>query len=175
MAIDITAATVEAQPIIEQLLQLYEYDASEFYGADLEADGRYHVMDPDDLWRPGYHVYLLSVDVHLAGFAFVARHASYLDGTETWLIDEFFVMRKYRRRGVGEHVACTLFDRFPGRWELGQLPENIPSQTFWRQVVGRYTKGQFREENVDTERWRGPIQSFISRESTIVVDPHLNA
>jgi hypothetical protein len=42
------------EPVVERLLQLYEYDASDTYGADLEADGRYHVMDLARLWHPGH-------------------------------------------------------------------------------------------------------------------------
>ncbi len=163
MGIDILTATPAARPVVERLLQLYEYDASEFYGADLAADGLYHVLDPAVLWSPGYHVFLITVDGHLAGFAFVTHHASYYDAGATWLIDEFFVMRKYRRRHIGERVAHIIFDRFRGRWEVGQLAANLPAQSFWRATIDRYTHGNFRETHVDTAEWLGPVQSFVSR------------
>ncbi len=150
------------EPVVERLLQLYEYDARDTYGADLEADGRYHVMDLARLWRPDYEMHLIAVDGHLAGFAFVARHASYLDGAPTWLMDEFFVLRKYRRRGVGGHVARVLFDGHPGRWELGQLEGNTTAQVFWRAAIGRYTGGDYREAHRATARWRGPMQTFVA-------------
>lgn len=150
------------EPVAERLLQLYEYDASDTYGADLEADGRYHVMDLARLWRPDYEVYLLTVDGHLAGFACVARHVSYLDDAPTWLMDEFFVLRKYRRRGVGGHVARALFDGHPGRWELGQLEGSTAAQAFWRATLGRYTSGTYHEVRLATARWRGPLQSFVA-------------
>lgn len=160
--IDIVVVTRESQPVIERLLQLYEYDASEFFEADVADDGLYHVMDAATLWHPDYHVFLITVAGNLAGFAFVTRHASYVVEGTTWLIDEFFVMRKHRRRGVGERAARTLFDRFPGRWEVGQLPANRPAQAFWRATIGRHTREDFRETHVDTDRWRGPVQSFDS-------------
>jgi predicted acetyltransferase len=150
------------EPVVERLLQLYEYDASDTYGADLEADGRYHVVDLARLWRPDYAVHLITVDGHLAGFAFVTRHASYLDGAPTWLMDEFFVLRKYRRRGVGGHVARTLFDGHPGRWELGQLEGNTAAQAFWRAAIGRYTGGGYQEARLATARWQGPVQTFVA-------------
>lgn len=130
MDVEVVAITPGSSPSVERLLQLYEYDASEFYGADVEADGLYHVLDPATLWRANYHVYLIAVDAHLAGFAFVSRHNSYVSAGETWLIDEFFIVRKYRRRGIGGQVARSLFDRFPGRWEIGQLAANLPAQAF---------------------------------------------
>ncbi len=148
--------------VVERLLQLYEYDASDTYGAELEADGRYHVMDLARLWHPDYEVHLITVASRLAGFAFVARHTSYLDGAPTWLIDEFFVLRKYRRRGVGSHIARALFDGHPGRWELGQLDGNTAAQAFWRATIGHYTGGDYQEAQLATARWQGPVQSFVA-------------
>jgi len=72
-------------------------------------------------------------------------------------------MRKDRRRGVGEHVARTVFDRFRGRWEVSELRENTAAQSFWRRVIGRYTGGNFRAVELDGPRWHGPAQAFESK------------
>lgn len=160
MQIEIIPAVPTHKPILERLLQLYEHDNSEFFGADLDPDGLYRVMDAESCFTPGWHVFVIEVDSKLAGFAIVTCHHSYCDEGETWLMDEFFVVRKYRRRGVGQHVAHALFDRFPGRWEISQWPTNLPSQAFWRSVVGRYTNGHFQETFHDTPRIRGLVQAF---------------
>jgi predicted acetyltransferase len=162
MRVDIVAATPESRPIVERLVQLYEHDSSEFVGSDVDPDGLYQLMGLDALWQPGYHVFLVTVYARLARFAFVTRHQSYLGQGETWLMDEFFVMRKYRRRGVGEYVARTLFARFPGRWEVAQVRASLGAQAFWRHVIGCYTHDHFQEADLDTSRWRGPAQSFVS-------------
>jgi predicted acetyltransferase len=158
----VIAASPRDRPIVERLAQLYQYDFSEVTGSDVDEDGRYRHMDGDAIWEPGWHVFLVRVGGRLAGFAFVTRHRSYLGDGETAYMDEFFVLRKYRRRGVGEHVARTLFDRFPGRWEVAELRQNAPAQAFWRRVIGRYTGGRFREVELDDARWRGPVQNFES-------------
>ena len=75
---------------------------------------------------------------------------------------EFFVMRRFRRHGVGEQAAGWLFDRFPGPWEVRQKKENQPATAFWRRAIGRYTDGRFDEEELDDERWRGPPQRFTT-------------
>jgi len=162
MHVEVITAMPEDKLVVERLLQLYEHDNSETIGSDVDPDGLYRLMDPDTIWRPGYHAFLVRVDGKLAGFAFVTRHQSYLGEGETYLVDEFFVMRKYRRQGVGEYVARTLFDRFPGRWEVSEVPLNLGGHAFWRRVIGRYTHGRFHEVHVDTSRWRGPVQSFES-------------
>jgi predicted acetyltransferase len=53
-------------------------------------------------------------------------------------------------------VACILFDRFPGAWEVTQLHENVPAQRFWRSVIAGYTDGNYTESITD----RRVIQTF---------------
>jgi predicted acetyltransferase len=75
-------------------------------------------------------------------------------------VAEFFVMRKYRRQGVGTVVATRLFDSFRGRWEVRELKTNLAAIAFWRRVIGAYTNGNYEETLIDDERWHGPVQSF---------------
>ena len=39
-------------------------------------------------------------------------------------MDQFFVLKKYRRHGVGQLLARSVFAALPGRWEVGQMPQN---------------------------------------------------
>jgi predicted acetyltransferase len=150
-------------------MQLYLYDFSEFDDEEAETDatGRFTGFDDqlDDYWRrPGYLPFLFRVGGRPAGFALVRR----LDrpGREpTWGMAEFFVMRRYRRRGAGRRAAVTLFDRLPGRWEVGQIRVNTAAIAFWRRVIGDYTGGRFSEQGADDPAWRGPVQIFRTRDA----------
>lgn len=79
-------------------------------------------------------------------------------------VAEFFVMRKFRRLGVGRACARRAFDRFPRCWEVREQRSNTPAIAFWRATISDYTSGRFHEEFVDDERWRGPVQSFDARD-----------
>ena len=79
-------------------------------------------------------------------------------------MDEFFVMRKYRRAGVGSEFAARLFDIFPGRWEVAQVAPNTEATLFWRSVIRAYTSGNFDERIENSDKWRGPVQTFDARE-----------
>jgi predicted acetyltransferase len=95
----------------------------------------------------------------------VARY-NYLTGQkDTWVMAEFFIMRKYRRQGIGEYVARQIFNQFPGAWQVGQIYENQSAIVFWRSVINRYSGGDFQEHELNNEIWHGPIQSFISPSS----------
>lgn len=162
MSVAVQHVSPDSRPVVERLLQLYEYDVSGLFGADVGEDGLYHVMDLDEIWQHPYRVFTIRMHDHLAGLALITRHPAYLGAGETWLMNEFFVMCKYRRQGVGERAARALFDRFPGRWEVAGLAENTVAQAFWREVIRRYTGGRFGGMTIDNERWRGPVQAFAS-------------
>jgi len=81
----------------------------------------------------------------------------------THSIGEFFILKKYRRQGVGRVVAHQVFDLFPGRWSVGQIENNCPAQAFWRKVISEYTHGDYQEIWQNDEEWKGPVQTFGAR------------
>jgi predicted acetyltransferase len=160
----------EDKPLLENLIQLYQYDFSEMSRGDpqhgnVKEDGRFYNIDLDAYYTQAeHHEYLVRVDGEIAGFVLVSPGRSFRDADESvWWIDEFFVMRKYRRLGVGEHVATTLFDRFPGTWQVAQMDVNTGAQAFWRSVIGNYTNDDYVELNFADDQWLGPVQYFTSR------------
>ena len=48
---------------------------------------------------------------------------------------EFFVMRKYRRRGIGRQAAADVFARFAGPWQVRQQRSNPAATAFWRRAI----------------------------------------
>jgi predicted acetyltransferase len=167
--ITIDTAKVEERPVLEALLQLYAYDFSEVLGIDVDGDGRFRVPSLDPYWTdPRCHPFVIRVAGQLAGFALV-QERSRLTGDEAVRdMAEMFVMRRYRRHGVGERAASHLFERFGGRWEVRQKAENQAATAFWRRVIDRYTGGRFEEELVDDARWRGPVQRFVVSCSSVL-------
>ena len=163
----------DEKDVLANLLQLYMYDFSEFAGGVARSDGRFHYHDDlDERWgKRWFHPFLLEVvdedprdsvtDLRPAGFAVVANASYSSDPAEgdQWLIDDFFVMRKYRRNGVGTMLARRMFDSFKGRWEVGEMRQNVAAQAFWRRVIGEYTQGRF-EDLESAPRWDGPLQRF---------------
>ena len=170
--IDVLEATATERSVIECLAQLYQYDFSEMSRGDpqhgnVANDGRFHNIDFDSYYAQEEHYeFLVRVEGELAGFVLVSPGRSFRDDTEdVWWIDEFFVMRKYRRLGVGEHVARTIFARLPGTWQVAEMDINTGAQAFWRGVIGRYTGAGIDEIWLDDERWLGPVQYFTAKGS----------
>lgn len=151
----------ERLPTLDALGQHYANDLSELLGLDVGEDGRFRGPALAAYFADARaHAFLIRVDTALAGFALVVER-SRLSGDESVRdVAEFFVLRKYRRRGVGERAARALFARFGGAWEVRQRTGNEPATAFWRRVIGRITGGRFEDEALDDARWRGPVQRF---------------
>ncbi len=60
-------------------------------------------------------------------------------------IAEFFIMKMYRRKGIGMKIAQQVFDLYKGKWLAHQLETNAPARKFWNRVIQDYTKGRFKE------------------------------
>lgn len=159
MHVEVIAARVEDKPVIANLLQLYLYDFSEFAGWAVNDHGLFHYPRLDHYWTESErHPFLIRVEGELAGFALVETDDE--DGKKVHHLAEFFVLRKFRRKGVGEAAARQLFDRLPGTWSVAQMDGNTAAKIFWRKVIDRYTGGTFTERHED-DRGR-TIQEFTT-------------
>lgn len=164
MQVTLIEGTIADKSVFRNLMQLYQYDVSEFNGQNPDSHGLFEYNYLDQYWtgsgrQEGRLPLLILVDGQVAGFILKHRY-SWLDEADLpHFVAEFFVMRKWRRQGVGRLAAAELFRRFPGRWEVAQEPDNKIAQRFWRQVIGECTGSQY-QERAGTEQWDGPIQRF---------------
>jgi predicted acetyltransferase len=161
MNIQLIEASIEHRHVLERLMQLYLYDFSEFEGFDIGPDGLYENEHINLYWTDSdRHAFLISAADRFAGFILVNSFVCLEENSGARSIAEFFVMRKYRRQGVGRVAARKIFDLMPGRWEVRQIHSNTVGQHFWRNVIGEYTAGKFTETVLNNEKWNGPVQSF---------------
>src|SRR6187402_2154268 len=122
---DITFRIAQWQdkPVLSRLLELYQYDLSEVWPQDLNLHGEYGFAVDRYLRNPRLRAYLFRVDSAYAGFGLVDPDVS-LPENEFWM-GQFFVMKRYRRLGVGTQAVHFIFDQFRGKWEVGQMPLNF--------------------------------------------------
>ena len=140
----------EDKPLLVRLLELYFYEFTRYDSEDISEYGYYGYSHIDDYWNEeGRFPYLIRVDGKIAGFALVCPYCRHVVGEDSRSIGEFFVMIKYRRKGVGQYAAKWVFDRHPGKWEVCYLPNNAPAEEFWTGVIGEYTRGRY--DTFDTE------------------------
>lgn len=156
--LEVRPATLADRLPIQRMLELYQHDLSDLWDQDLDLHGEYGYA-LDRYWRdPKCKAFAFLMAGKYAGFALVDNAVS-LPENELWM-GQFFVVKKYRRRGLGSVAAKRVFDQVRGRWEVGQMPMNLPAQAFWRRVIGEYRAGNFVEHALDDARWQGLLQCF---------------
>jgi predicted acetyltransferase len=156
--IEIVAVLPAEMSVLRNLFQFYEYDFSAIEAARVGDDGRFHHLE-----RASFeHSYFIKAKGSLAGFALVNRHAScVIDGEVVWWMEEFFIMRRYRRASLGRQAAHAVIERHPGTWELTETPNNHAATAFWRTVLTAYAYEEFEFE--DPKWGRRPLQRFSIR------------
>ncbi|CAM3258716.1 GNAT family N-acetyltransferase [Paenibacillus taichungensis] len=158
MKFEIIQANKECKEVLANLMQFYIYDFSEFIKCDVEEDGLYGAYPLEDYWIEKNHrfPYLIKQNNKYVGFVLVRLIET--AERDYYSIAEFFILKKYRREGIGKAVAARIFDLYKGQWEVYQIEGNKSAQIFWNKTIDEYTKGQFKERIENGRR----IQDFIS-------------
>ena len=84
MNIEIVQVEEEQREILAHLIELYEYDFSEFENSDVNAYGLYGYSYLDYYWtEKGRYAYFIKADGKLAGFAMVCGYCYVSKDRET--------------------------------------------------------------------------------------------
>ncbi len=159
-AFQVREATAADRLPLFRMLELYQHDLSDIWDQDLDVHGEYGYA-LDRYWQEANcHSFVALVNGLYAGFAFV-NGATKISASGHWM-DQFFVLKKYRRTGVGKEMALKVFSSLPGYWEVGQMKSNLLAQSFWKKVISEHTKGAYAEHTLSEGWWQGAVQSFGS-------------
>jgi predicted acetyltransferase len=161
--VEVRRAAAEEQTIMMNLLQLYAHDFSEFIDLQLQPDGRFGDPDLSRYWgEEGRIPFLVRVDGHLAGCALVSRGSRISADPRVWDMAEFFVVRRYRKRGIGAAAAHEIWRRFPGPWEVRVLESNQPARAFWRAAIRAIAPSMAEGRMMEMQGNRWEVFSFVS-------------
>lgn len=152
----------ESDVLLRNLFEHYIHDMAEWFEIDTQPDGSYS-YDTASVWAKGYDAYLAKLGDSIAGFALIGTAKEWLGDIGGHDVHEFFVIRRYRRSGVGLEMAARLWNERPGEWLVRVLEANAPAVKFWRNAIARQAGGLYQEEDrvVKGRRWR--FFRFVSR------------
>lgn len=125
--------------VLENLGQLYRHDLSEALRLLPNPDGTFNNRRLDLFLAeadPTHRAWLITVAGHLAGFVMT-------NGTDhgATSIADFFVVRAYRRSGVGREAARQVVAMFPGPWRIGFQAYNPGAREFWSSIAAEVDGG----------------------------------
>ena len=150
--------------VLSNLLGLYMHDLSDTFPIRVGTDGSFRYEKLSLYWsEPGSHFpFLIYSGELLAGFALVTRGSPATDDPAHLDVAEFFVLRGYRRRGVGQQAAFLLWNRLPGQWVVRVSDANRAALPFWSTTVAQYTRGAFSESKRSGSPHGWHVLSFAS-------------
>jgi len=156
MEINVRTAKMREREIVENLMQLYLHDFSEFEALEIQEDGRYVYEFLDLYWQdPNRYPFLFRADNRIVGFALLRYNVDFRTMQDRMELIEFFILRSFRRKGIGRQAAERLWDLFPGRWSLRVTNANTVGLAFWRRIIADYTGGRCDETKEEgmVSRW----------------------
>lgn len=156
----IRKATHAEKETVQNLMMYYLYDFTEYLPEmDVDRQGLFSYDHLEDFWSSkDKHAFVVLSDGKYAGFVLVSFNQNRQHPQGYYYMHEFFIMRKYRRQGLGSQVAVHMFDSFHGLWHVSEIRKNTPAQGFWRKVIQKYTDGSYEEEYTE----RTVVQIFRS-------------
>jgi predicted acetyltransferase/RimJ/RimL family protein N-acetyltransferase len=169
--IKLLPATLEDYPVIQNMGRFYVYDMSEYMGKEegweMPKDGLYECIDFKKYWddKDGFP-FLVRYENEIAGFAIVDKKGS--NSEIEFNMAQFFILRKFKSKGIGRLVAYQCFDMFRGVWEVMVIPGNEGAYQFWRSIIKKYTGNDFVEYTCEVAHFnnsRKNIFKFSSRSS----------
>jgi predicted acetyltransferase len=158
-------ATPGDATLLSNLLELYIHDLSPIFPAvELGPDGRFGYGPLALYWSEPERrfPFFMKCAGRVAGFVLVTRGSPVTADPSVFDVAEFFVLRRYRRSGVGQRAAALLWNRLPGRWTVRVCTGNSAALAFWTGVIVSFTGGAATESNRpgDPHPWR--VFSFVS-------------
>lgn len=166
MPLRLVNASHDHEGALAQLQQLYLHDLSEFAGFQPDEDGRF--CPSFFVFEDGQQFNLVMLRGIPAGFVCFKPRLG-VDNQKEFSLIHLFIVRCYRRLGIGEEISRMLFEKYPGAWEVRVLETNEIGTAFMRQVLRRYTFKQFRELSSYDGRHR--VFEFQSKPNEMFSDP----
>ena len=148
--VELVQACEADSPVLANLLQLYIHDFTSFTPVELGDDGRFRHNPLPEYWGRGdRYAFLIKVHAQLAGFALVRQGSQISNDPDVWDMGDFFIIRAFRRQGVGSRAARVVWARFPGLWEVRVIDENQPALSFWSHAIAEFAGEYIAPTSVD--------------------------
>jgi predicted acetyltransferase len=163
LGVTVEAAGEPASGLLRSLMQLYLHDLSAVEGWEVDEAGSFGDDDLDGCWTERRrHPFVIRVDGFVAGFAIVDEGSDETGDPDVFDMAEFFVLRRWRRQGVGREAVRQLLARFPGRWEVRPFPGYVPGEQFWHRVCGDLAAGPVQTRTFRRRDKSFPMYEFVA-------------
>lgn len=71
---------------------------------------------------------------------------------------QFFILRKYKRKGIGVQAFQLTVSKHPGKWMTRVLPDNTGAREFWLKAIKAIASTEIA---IETELYKSTEMEFI--------------
>ncbi|WP_260287883.1 GNAT family N-acetyltransferase [Peribacillus aracenensis] len=160
MTVSLNQISTDEKHILKNLYSLYLHDLSEYTeGLDISSDGSFEFDSFELIWkREGLTPYFLKKDKMTVGFLLLLERP-FLNKEYDYSINDIFILKKYRRKGMAIALLKELFKQKKGCYFVVELAKNIPAVIFWRKIFSEL-KIDFEEKKKMIDDEECLMQSF---------------
>jgi len=142
-----------------ELSELYEDEFAPLTGASKNENGIYPISTQIDETHIGY---FMCNNGKMIGFIVINI------GVQPFDVCEFFILKEYRNQGLGQELAFKVFDLYDAIWKVKQLYNAKNANSFWINIINKYTKGNYTQQVCNDEKWgKVYMQNFASKKTPI--------
>lgn len=169
---DVATRLVEAGgrdlPLLDTLLQLFLHDLSEHLDPGelpLRRDGRFDWGHDALAWVVSSRrwAYLICHREEVVGMVLTSEMLRLRSGPGR-TVDAWFILRPYRRRGLGRAIWGQLYETWQGYWELPTLHANPLGEVFASAGADAYASIQRGEQVIEEHGRAVRVQWFVARD-----------
>jgi predicted acetyltransferase len=161
LTLECRLAGIAEQVVLARMLELYQYELSDIWDQDVDDAGEYGYALSRYWERAKHFPYVALVDGKYAGFALVDGEVK-LPGGE-FSMDQFFVLKKYRRRSIGRALARHVLLAHPGLGKLARCLRMWQRKSFGGASLPKSPRGILK--NIGSLRGGGRAMSRLSPDS----------
>lgn len=135
MTVSLNPVSKYEKHILHNLYSLYLHDLSEFTdGLDISTNGSFEFDSFELIWeREGLTPYFFKKDMEIVGFLLLLERP-FLTKDYDYSINDIFMLKKFRRKGIALSLLEELFKQKKGRYFVVELAKNGPAVLFWRNI-----------------------------------------
>jgi predicted acetyltransferase len=130
-------ATIEQKEVFRNMMNLQFHDLSEFRDCfDILDDGRFEWTFEGCFSENNkyHHPILIKWCDKIVGVIIFSDYNKKSPKFDYMLV-EMFVLRMYRRKGIGKKAIRMIFDNFKGLYNLDVSKNNIKAINFWESLI----------------------------------------
>jgi predicted acetyltransferase len=138
--------------ILKNLMTLYLHDLSEFSNEiNINQESGLFEFDVFDLFfeKEGLTPFFIVHEKNVIGFILLQSGPYSNQEFADYVLNSFFILKKYRRRGLGREACREFFNKFPGRYAIGQLLNNKPAILYWKNIYKTFNIDFYEKEEIE--------------------------